>query len=150
MFRAHAPPLGPCENLLCALRLLANQQTGGDSLAHTIPECLQEQSRLKFANELWRFIEVDTNEAVKIGDLEKNEAQKDALEDMGDAKERGDEYEDAADEFGFGREGGRGRETPLHPNSNPQKKDKTKKKRIGPWPGRGRGREGERQTQTPN
>ena len=32
VFRAHAPPLGACENLVCALKLLANQQTGGDSL----------------------------------------------------------------------------------------------------------------------
>ena len=38
----------------------------------TIFDGLQEQSRLKISNELWRFIEVDNHEAVKIGDLEKN------------------------------------------------------------------------------
>ena len=38
----------------------------------TIFDGLQEQSRLKISNELWRFIEVDNREAVEIGDLEKN------------------------------------------------------------------------------
>ena len=33
---------------------------------------LQEQSRLKILDELRRILEVDTHEAVKIGDLEKN------------------------------------------------------------------------------
>ena len=29
---AHALPQGACENLVCALKLLVNRQTGGDSL----------------------------------------------------------------------------------------------------------------------
>ena len=33
---------------------------------------LQEQSRLKFLDELRRILEVDTHEAMKIGDFEKN------------------------------------------------------------------------------
>ena len=37
----------------------------------TLSEGLQEQSRLKITNKLRRFIEVDSNEAVKIGDLGK-------------------------------------------------------------------------------
>ena len=44
--RAHAPPQGACEHLVCALDLLANLQAGGDNLVDTIFECLQERSRL--------------------------------------------------------------------------------------------------------
>ena len=55
-----------CENLMCDLKLLANQPTGGDSVVDTIFG-LQEQSRLKI-DELRRFTEVDNHEAVKIGD----------------------------------------------------------------------------------
>ena len=60
-----------CENLMCDLKLLANQPTGGDSVVDTIFG-LQEQSRLKIVDELRRFTEVDSHEAVKIGDPEKN------------------------------------------------------------------------------
>ena len=60
-----------CENLMCDLKLLANQPTGGDSVVDTIFG-LQEQSRLKIVDELRRFTEVDNHEAVKIGDPEKN------------------------------------------------------------------------------
>ena len=48
-----------------APKLLANQQTGEDSVVDTIFEGLQEQSRLKIMHEL------DNREPVKIGDLEK-------------------------------------------------------------------------------
>ena len=48
------------------------EQTGADNLVDTIFEGLQEQSRLNITNELRRFIEVDNQEAVKIGDLENN------------------------------------------------------------------------------
>ena len=57
---------------MCALKGVANQQTGADSLVDTIFEGLQDQNRLKIANERRRFVEVDSNEAKKIGDLEKN------------------------------------------------------------------------------
>ena len=56
----HAPPQGPCENLTCALKWLANFQMGGSNLVDTIFEGLQEQSRLKITN------------GVKTGDREKN------------------------------------------------------------------------------
>ena len=49
-----------------------NQQTGRDGLVDTIFEGLEEQTRLKITIELRRCIEVDINEAAKIGDLEKN------------------------------------------------------------------------------
>ena len=58
VFRAHAPPQGPCQNLMRALTMLANLQAGGDNLADT-----QEQSRLKITSELRRFIEVGNHEA---------------------------------------------------------------------------------------
>ena len=51
---------------------VGNQQTGGDSHVDTIFAGLQKQSRLTVRNELGRFIGVDTNEGMKIGDLEKN------------------------------------------------------------------------------
>ena len=71
MFRAHVPSANAWKNFVCALKVLANQQTGADSLVDTIFEGLQEQNKLKIAHER-RFVEVDSNEAVKIGDLEKN------------------------------------------------------------------------------
>ena len=67
VFPAHAPPQGACEHLVCALKLLANQQTGGDSLVDTLFEGLQEQSRLKIMDELRIFVEV----ANRSADLEK-------------------------------------------------------------------------------
>ena len=55
VFWAHAPPQGPCENLVCALKLLANQQTGGDSLSWIRSSgVFQEQSRYKIMDELRR------------------------------------------------------------------------------------------------
>ena len=47
--RAHAPPQGACENLLCVLKLLANVQAGGDDVMDTV---FEEQSRLKITNGL--------------------------------------------------------------------------------------------------
>ena len=43
-FRAHAAPHGVCDNLFNALKLLANQQQGGDSLVEVLVEGLQERS----------------------------------------------------------------------------------------------------------
>ena len=53
-----------------ALKLLTNQQMGGDSPLEVMVEGLQERSRLKMTEELSRIIMVDNHEAVKIGDLE--------------------------------------------------------------------------------
>ena len=72
VFRAHAPPQDVCENLVCALKLLVNQQTGGDSLIDTLVEGFQDQSRMKIMDELRRFIGVENHTVAKIGDLEKN------------------------------------------------------------------------------
>ena len=46
VFRAHGPPQGACGNLMSALKLLANQQTGGNSLLDTIFEAQDEKSRM--------------------------------------------------------------------------------------------------------
>ena len=69
VFRTYAPPPGACENLVCAVNLWANQQTGGDSLMDTQFESLQEQSkgksRMSFGgSSRWTI--------TKIDDLEKN------------------------------------------------------------------------------
>ena len=66
------PPPGACENLVCALKLLAKQQTCGHSPVDTIFEGLQEEGRLKFTTLRRRFIKLNNNKAVKIGGLENN------------------------------------------------------------------------------
>ena len=54
---------------MCALKLWANQQTGGDSLVDTIFEGLLEQSRLGVTNETKEIrIDLEKNlEAIKGG-----------------------------------------------------------------------------------
>ena len=62
VFRAHAAPHGACDNLINALRHLANKQKNGDSPVNVLVQ----------KSEFTRFITVDYHEAVKVGDLEKN------------------------------------------------------------------------------
>ena len=69
VFPAHVTPQGARENLICAVKMLANWQTDGDHLVDTIFEDLQKQTRLKITNEPRRFIEVQNHEA---GDLDWN------------------------------------------------------------------------------
>ena len=71
VFRAHALPQGACENLVCALAPLAHLQAGGHNLVDAIFEVLHEHGRLETTNELRRFIEKDSREAVNNCDLEK-------------------------------------------------------------------------------
>ena len=63
VFRVHAPPTGVCENLICSLKLQANQHVGGDSNVEVV-EGLQEHSKSRM-DELRRFI-VDNHEAVSL------------------------------------------------------------------------------------
>ena len=70
VFRAHAPPHGACENLVCGLRLLGDQQLGGGSPVQVLVEGVQEQGRSRMKGELRRFTTVDNHEAVTHGDLE--------------------------------------------------------------------------------
>ena len=72
VFRAQAPPKGTCENLVNALKLLANHQQNGDSPVNMMVQGFSEKCRLSTMDELRRFITVENNEAVKVGDLEKH------------------------------------------------------------------------------
>ena len=70
MYRARASPQGICDNIGCSLKLLANLQPAGQQrLAHTVSEALQASSRQHLSDELRKFIEVDTKEAVNVGEL---------------------------------------------------------------------------------
>ena len=73
MFRANAPPNGACENLVCALKLLAQSSSwGGDSFVQVPVEDLQERSRLKMMDEHRRFIAAENHVAGNTGHLEKD------------------------------------------------------------------------------
>ena len=69
VFEAHAAPLGLCDNLINALKLLANQQKDGDSPIQSIATGLHERSRRGIMDGLRRFIQEDNNSAVDVGDL---------------------------------------------------------------------------------
>ena len=66
VFKAHAAPQGLCENLINALKLLANEQTDGDSPIQSIVTGLHERSRKGIMDGLRSFIEVDNNSAVDV------------------------------------------------------------------------------------
>ena len=70
--RIHATSEFTCENLVNSLKLLANQQQDGDSPVNMIVQGFSEKCRLSTMDELRRFITVENNEAVKVGDLEKH------------------------------------------------------------------------------
>ena len=69
VFKAHAAPLGLCDNLINARKLLANQQTDGDSPTQSIVTGLHERSRRGIMDGLRRFIAADNHSAVEAGDL---------------------------------------------------------------------------------
>ena len=48
VFKAQAAPLGLCDNLINALKLLANQQRDGDSPTQSIVTSLHERSEVSF------------------------------------------------------------------------------------------------------
>ena len=56
VFKAHAAPLGLCDNLI---KLLANQQKDGDSPIQSIVIGLHVRSRRGIMNGLRRFIQAD-------------------------------------------------------------------------------------------
>ena len=66
VFKAHAAPLGLCDNLINALKLLANQQKDGDSPIQSIITGLDERSRRGIMEGLRRFIEADKHSAVDV------------------------------------------------------------------------------------
>ena len=69
MFKAHAAPLELCDNLINALKLLANQQKDGDSPIQSIGTGLHERSRSVMMDGQGRFIQADKHSAVDVGDL---------------------------------------------------------------------------------
>ena len=66
---AHAVPQGLCENLINALKLLANQQEGGDGLFQSIVTNLCEGSRKGLTEGLRNFLKVDNHRALEVGHL---------------------------------------------------------------------------------
>ena len=69
VFKAHASQQGLFENLINALKLLANQQTDGDCPIQSIVTGLYEKSRIGITEGLRRFIEIDNKRAVEVGQL---------------------------------------------------------------------------------
>ena len=69
VFKAHAAPLGLCDNLVNAPKLLANQQKDGDGPIQSINTGLHERRRRGIVNGLSRFIEADNRSAVVVGDF---------------------------------------------------------------------------------
>ena len=63
VFKANAIPQGLCENLINALKLLANQQEDGDGLSQNIVTNLGMGSRKGLTDGLRDFIKVDNHGA---------------------------------------------------------------------------------------
>ena len=69
VFKAHAVPQGLCENLINALKWLANQQKDGDSTFQSIATGLCESIRKGIVEGLRNFIKVDNRCALEVGHL---------------------------------------------------------------------------------
>ena len=71
VFKARAVPQGVCvcENFIVALKLLANQQKGGDSPVQIIVKGHCEKIRKGTMEGLRNFIEVDNHSALEVGYL---------------------------------------------------------------------------------
>ena len=67
--KAHAIPQGLCENLINALKLLANQQEDRDGFQQSIVTNLGKGSRKGLTDGLRDFIKVDNNRALNVGAL---------------------------------------------------------------------------------
>ena len=73
MFSAHAVPQGLCENLINALKLLANQPKDGDSPIQNTIMGLKEKSRERITNGLRSFNASDNYRAVEVGHLRRGQ-----------------------------------------------------------------------------
>ena len=69
VFRTHAVPQGLCDNLINALKLLANQQKDGDIPIQNIIMGLKEKRRDRITSGLRSFIASDNHSAVEVGHL---------------------------------------------------------------------------------
>ena len=72
VLKAHAIPQGSCENLINALKLLANQQVDGDGLLQSIVANLGQGSRKGLTDGLRDFIKVDNHRALDVGELHRS------------------------------------------------------------------------------
>ena len=66
VFRAHAAPQGLCENLINAIKLLANQQEDGEGPVQSI---VTEGSRKGLTEGLRNCTKVDNHRALEVGHL---------------------------------------------------------------------------------
>ena len=71
VFRSHAAPQSLCENVFNALKLLAYQQTDGDSPIQSYVTGLHERSRRGIMDGSRSFIGVDNHSALDVGHLRK-------------------------------------------------------------------------------
>ena len=69
VFKAHAVPQGLCENLINALKLLANQQEDGDGPFQSILTGLCERSWKGITEGLRNFSKVENHCALEVGHL---------------------------------------------------------------------------------
>ena len=69
VFRAHPAPQGLCENLINALKLLANQEKDGESPVQSMVTGLCARSRKGIMEGLSNFIKVDNHCASDVGHL---------------------------------------------------------------------------------
>ena len=69
VFKARAIPQGLCEILTNALKLLSNQQEGGDGLLQNVVTNLGKGSRKGLTDGLRDFIKVDNHRALDVGEL---------------------------------------------------------------------------------
>ena len=75
VFKARAAPQGLCDNLINALKLLANQQRDdGNCPIQSIVTGLHERSRKGIMDWLRSFIEADNHSAVDVGHLQGHKA----------------------------------------------------------------------------
>ena len=66
-FQVHVTPFSLCDNLVNALKVLANQQKDGDSPIQSIITGPHERRRRGIMDWLRRFIEADNHSAVDVG-----------------------------------------------------------------------------------
>ena len=72
VFKAHAVPQGFCENLINALKLLANQQEDGHGLLQNIVNYLVKESRKGLTDGLREFTKIDNERALEVGYLDRS------------------------------------------------------------------------------
>ena len=100
VFRAHAAPQGTCEHLVNALKLLTNQQKGGDSPVETVVTGLWERKRNRITDGLRKFISEVNHEALKVRDFHQQSESKWFTSPGAVIKEGADELTSRAHEEG--------------------------------------------------